>query len=147
MHYATTSDGVRIAYMSVGDGPPIVFASNIFGDLTNYRIGWPHQKEVTDCLVDPGWRVIRYDVRGMGYSDRNVADVEVAARVLDVQAVVAALRPIVNQTSDVSERDVPAAVFIPCAQRGGSPGAPGASGIVPNFLVMPETGSAPFAAA
>ena len=49
------------------------------------------QKEVTDRLVKLGWRVIRYDVRGMGYSDRNVADVELAARVLDVQAVVAAL--------------------------------------------------------
>ena len=33
MRYATTSDGVRIAYMSLGDGPPVVFASNIFGDL------------------------------------------------------------------------------------------------------------------
>ena len=91
MHYATTSDGVRIAYMSVGDGPPIVFASNIFGDLSCLPGGWPPTKEVTDRLVNLGWRVIRYDVRGMGYSDRNVADVELAARVLDVQAVVAAL--------------------------------------------------------
>ena len=38
-----------------------------------------------------GWRVIRYDVRGMGYSHRSVDDVELAARVLDVEAVVAAL--------------------------------------------------------
>lgn len=91
MQYATTLDGVRVAYMSLGDGPPIVFTSNIFGDLTGYRGGWPHLKEVTDRLVHLGWRVIRYDVRGMGYSDRNVADVELAGRVLDVQAVVAAL--------------------------------------------------------
>lgn len=75
MKYATTLDDVRIAYMSHGDGPSIVFASNIFGDLTGYRTGWPHMKEVTDRLVRLGWRVIRYDVRGMGYSDRNVADV------------------------------------------------------------------------
>jgi pimeloyl-ACP methyl ester carboxylesterase/DNA-binding CsgD family transcriptional regulator len=91
MQYATTTDGVRIAFMSLGDGPPLIFASNIFGDLTGYCLGWPHIKEVTDRLVQLGWRVIRYDVRGMGYSDRNVDDVELAARVLDLEAVVAQL--------------------------------------------------------
>jgi hypothetical protein len=29
IQYATTSDGVRIAFMSLGSGPPVVFASNI----------------------------------------------------------------------------------------------------------------------
>ena len=91
MQYATTSDGVRIAYMSLGDGPPVVFASNIFGDLSAYLGGWPATKEGTDRAVNQGWRVILYDVRGMGFSDRNVADVELAGRVLDVEAVVAAL--------------------------------------------------------
>ena len=91
MHYATTVDGVRVAYASFGDGPPLVFASNIFGDLTGYRLGWPHMKEVTDRLVKLGWRVIRYDVRGMGYSDRNVVDVGLAARVLDLEAIVGRL--------------------------------------------------------
>ena len=41
MQYATTSDGVRIAFMSLGSGPPVVFASNIFGELNGYRVGWP----------------------------------------------------------------------------------------------------------
>jgi len=91
MQYATTSDGVRIAYMSLGDGPSVVFASNIFGDLSAYLGGWPATKEGTDRAVNQGWRVILYDVRGMGFSDRNVADVELAGRVLDVEAVVAAL--------------------------------------------------------
>jgi pimeloyl-ACP methyl ester carboxylesterase/DNA-binding CsgD family transcriptional regulator len=91
IRYATTQDGVRIAYMSLGDGPAIVFASNIFGDLTGYRLGWPHIREVTDRLVKLGWRVIRHDVRGMGHSDRHVADVGLSGRVLDVQAVVARL--------------------------------------------------------
>jgi len=91
MQYATTSDGVRVAYMSLGDGPPVVFASNIFGDLSAYLGGWPAAKEGTDRAVNQGWRVILYDVRGMGFSDRNVADVELAGRVLDVEAVVAAL--------------------------------------------------------
>jgi len=91
MQYATTCDGVRIAYVSLGDGPPVVFASNIFGDLSAYLGGWPATREGTDRAVKQGWRVILYDVRGMGFSDRNVADVELAGRVLDVEAVVAAL--------------------------------------------------------
>jgi len=41
MHYATTSDGVRIAYVSVGDGSPVVFGSNIFGDASRYCAGDP----------------------------------------------------------------------------------------------------------
>jgi pimeloyl-ACP methyl ester carboxylesterase/DNA-binding CsgD family transcriptional regulator len=88
MQYATTSDGVRIAYMSLGEGPPIVFASNIFGDAHRYRTGWPHIKEVTDRLVRLGWRVVRYDHRGMGSSDRDVEDLGLEGRVRDVAAVV-----------------------------------------------------------
>ncbi|HET9268580.1 MAG TPA: alpha/beta fold hydrolase [Vicinamibacterales bacterium] len=92
MHYATTSDGVRIAYVSVGDGPPLVFASNIFGDLARYRGGgFPHVREVTDRLAHLGWRVIRYDHRGMGASDRDVTDLSFDARVRDLDAVVRAL--------------------------------------------------------
>jgi len=91
MQYATTSDGVRIAHVSFGDGPPLVFASNIFGDLNSYRHGWPHTKDVTDRLVGLGWRVIRYDVRGMGSSDRDVVDLGLDARVRDLAAVVGPL--------------------------------------------------------
>jgi pimeloyl-ACP methyl ester carboxylesterase/DNA-binding CsgD family transcriptional regulator len=91
MHYATTSDGVRIAYVNVGDGPPLVFGSNIFGDASRYCGGDPHVREVTDRLVHLGWRVIRYDHRGMGASDRNVTDQGLAARVRDLDAVVGAL--------------------------------------------------------
>ena len=90
-HYATTTDGVRIAYVSVGDGSPLVFASNIFGDATAYRGGFPHVREVTDRLVQLGWRVIRYDHRGMGASDRGVTDLGLAARVRDLEAVVRAV--------------------------------------------------------
>ena len=74
MQYVTTSDGVRIAYVSLGDGPPLVWASNIFGEANGYRVGFPHVKEVTDRLLRLGWRVIRYDVRGMGLSERDVSD-------------------------------------------------------------------------
>ena len=91
IQYVTTSDGVRIAFMSLGSGPPVVFASNIFGELTAYRVGWPSCREVTDRLVALGWRVIRYDVRGMGFSDRDVEDLSLEGRVRDLEAVVAHL--------------------------------------------------------
>jgi pimeloyl-ACP methyl ester carboxylesterase/DNA-binding CsgD family transcriptional regulator len=91
MHYAVTSDDVRIAYVSVGDGPALVFASNIFGDATRYCDRFPPVRELTDRLAQLGWRVIRYDHRGMGASDRNVVDLGLEARVRDLAAVVGAL--------------------------------------------------------
>jgi len=88
LRYATTSDGVRIAYVSLGEGPPLVWASNIFGEANGYRVGFPHVREVTDRLLGLGWRVIRYDVRGMGLSERKVSDLSLAGRVRDLTAVV-----------------------------------------------------------
>ena len=52
------------------------------------RFGFPHTREVTDRLVDLGWRVIRYDLRGMGASDRDVEDLSLDGRVRDLAAVV-----------------------------------------------------------
>ena len=90
LQYAKTSDGVNIAFLTVGDGPPIVFASNIFGDAHFYRqLAWQHVRGVTDGLSALGWRIVRYDVRGMGASDRIVPDLSLDARVNDLEAVVA----------------------------------------------------------
>lgn len=89
---AKTADGVSIAFLTVGDGPPIVFASNIFGDAHCYRhLSGHHVRGVTDGLAARGWQVARYDVRGMGASDRTVADLSLDARVADLEAVVTSL--------------------------------------------------------
>jgi pimeloyl-ACP methyl ester carboxylesterase/DNA-binding CsgD family transcriptional regulator len=88
IQYATASDGVRIAYISVGEGAPLVFASNIFGDATRYLKETAHVREVTDRLARLGYRVVRYDHRGMGASDRGVDDVGLEARVRDLSTVV-----------------------------------------------------------
>jgi pimeloyl-ACP methyl ester carboxylesterase len=90
LRYATTSDGVRIAYLSIGEGPPLVLASNIFGDASGYCGGLP-SNEIADRIVALGWRVIMHDPRGMGGSDRNVDDHSLALRVRDLAAVVGAL--------------------------------------------------------
>jgi len=91
MQFATSSDGVRIAYVTIGDGPPLVFASNIFGDATSYCCGFPFG-DVPHRLAELGWRVVLYDQRGMGSSDKNVEDFSLKARVRDLSAVVGALR-------------------------------------------------------
>jgi pimeloyl-ACP methyl ester carboxylesterase/DNA-binding CsgD family transcriptional regulator len=89
IQYAKTIDGASIAFLTVGNGPPIVFASNIFGDAHLYRhLPKHHVRGVTDRLAALGWKVIRYDVRGMGSSDRTVADLTLDARVNDLDAVV-----------------------------------------------------------
>jgi pimeloyl-ACP methyl ester carboxylesterase/DNA-binding CsgD family transcriptional regulator len=88
LQFATTSDGVRIACVSLGDGPPIIWASNIIGEATCYRVGIPSVREVTDRLVGLGWRVIRYDVRGVAGSDRKVEDLSLEGRLRDLVAVI-----------------------------------------------------------
>src|SRR5215472_12060446 len=89
IQYAKTADHVSIAFLTVGNGASIVFASNIFGDAHQYRhLPKHHVRGVTDGLSALGWNVVRYDVRGMGSSDRSVADLTLDARVKDLDAVV-----------------------------------------------------------
>ena len=86
--YTKTDDGVRIAYFSIGEGPPIVFGSNAWGDAHFYKELHPHTRRMTDGLVELGWSVIRYDLRGMGSSDRVVSDMSADALMRDLEAVV-----------------------------------------------------------
>lgn len=67
-----TTDGVRVRLLVRGDGPPLVFASNAFGDAHFCRSLHPHTRRMTDGLAERGWRVARYDLRGMGASDRDI---------------------------------------------------------------------------
>jgi class 3 adenylate cyclase/pimeloyl-ACP methyl ester carboxylesterase len=89
--FAETSDGVRIAYATSGEGPPIVFV-----------LGWG--THLTEGLGSPlydqsgflTWytrenRTVRYDGRGFGLSDRDITDFSLDARVRDVETVVDAL--------------------------------------------------------
>jgi class 3 adenylate cyclase/pimeloyl-ACP methyl ester carboxylesterase len=87
IQYAKTSDGVNIAYCVMGEGQPLVYASNMWGDIHCYLHNEPTRREV-DRLIASGWQVVRYDLRGMGSSDRDVTDFSLAARVKDLEAVV-----------------------------------------------------------
>jgi pimeloyl-ACP methyl ester carboxylesterase/DNA-binding CsgD family transcriptional regulator len=89
LHYVKTADNLHISYFTIGEGPPLVFASNIFGDAHSYsQLARHHVRGVTDGLVALGWNVIRHDVRGMGSSDRAVDDFSLQARASDLEAAV-----------------------------------------------------------
>lgn len=87
IQYARTSDGVNIAYSVMGDSEPLVYPSNMWGDIHWYVHNEATRNEV-DRLVAAGWQVIRYDSRGMGFSDREVTDFSLKARLLDLETVV-----------------------------------------------------------
>jgi pimeloyl-ACP methyl ester carboxylesterase len=89
--FATTTDGINIAYLQLGEGDPVVFSSNFGGDAHNYRVAGSEQRGLTDRLAALGWAVVRHDTRGMGASDRDVRDWQLEARVRDLEAIVAAL--------------------------------------------------------
>lgn len=89
IRYCTTADGVRIAYTTSGSRPAVV---RVLGWLTHLEF----ERE------GPFWtpwvralgrdhRLVRYDGRGMGLSDRDTSDFSVEARVRDLTAVVDAL--------------------------------------------------------
>ena len=86
IRFCTSAGGVRIAYATVGSGPPLVKTCNW---LNHLEFDWE----------SPIWRhvfrafgqdhtFIRYDSRGNGLSDWDVSDLSLEARVADLKAVV-----------------------------------------------------------
>ena len=84
--FCTTSDGVSIAYATVGDGPPLVYATGLPGDLSSE---WEvrHSRELIEDLAQ-GFTLIRYDMRGSGLSDREPGELSFDNWILDLEAVV-----------------------------------------------------------
>lgn len=89
IRFCTSQDGTRIAYATVGDGPPLVRASTY---LTHLEYDWN----------SPVWRhwltdlahhhtFIRHDQRGCGLSDWDVKEFSIDAWVQDLETVVDAL--------------------------------------------------------
>ncbi len=86
IQFCTTPDGVQLAYATVGDGPPLVKVANW---LTHLDYDW-------ESLVWRHWwrdlsarhRLVRYDERGCGLSDRDVDDFSLDTWVGDLETVV-----------------------------------------------------------
>jgi pimeloyl-ACP methyl ester carboxylesterase/DNA-binding CsgD family transcriptional regulator len=91
IQYATASDGVQIAYWTVGDGPPLVHLSPM--PVSNIKMEWGFgpQRAFFEDLAS-SLQLVRYDCRGAGLSDRAVSDYSVDAHIRDILAVTDRLR-------------------------------------------------------
>jgi class 3 adenylate cyclase len=92
VQYVVTGDDVRIAYTSIGEGDPVVFAANIWGDIELVQQTGRIYGGLVQSLLRNDFRVILYDSRGCGASERDVADISQTARLADLEAVVDQLR-------------------------------------------------------
>ncbi len=86
VQFCTAPDGVRIAYASVGSGPPLVKTANWMNHL-EYDWKSPFWRHVADELSD-SYTLVRYDQRGNGLSDWNVDEFSLEAFVSDFETVV-----------------------------------------------------------
>ena len=87
VQYATTSDGVRIAFWVIGEGPTLLHLPPF--PLGHLLVEWenPANRSYFERLAE-GHTLIRYDSRGAGLSDREVTDYSQAALLRDAEAVV-----------------------------------------------------------
>jgi pimeloyl-ACP methyl ester carboxylesterase/DNA-binding SARP family transcriptional activator len=86
IRFCTACDGARIAYATVGSGPPLVKTANWMNHL---EFDWesPIWKHVFHAFAQDH-TFIRYDSRGNGLSDWNVEDLTLEAFMCDLLAVV-----------------------------------------------------------
>jgi len=87
IQYARTADGVSIAFWTLGEGTPLVEMPAM--PLSNIQMEWqiPEVRRWYERLSEK-IKLVRYDCRGAGLSDRDVTDYSFEAQVLDLEAVV-----------------------------------------------------------
>ena len=87
--FCRTSTGLNLAVASVGDGPPLVKTANW---LTHIDYDWqsPFHRPLFECLSRDN-KLVRYDARGTGLSDRDAQNISFDAFVSDLETVVDAL--------------------------------------------------------
>jgi class 3 adenylate cyclase/pimeloyl-ACP methyl ester carboxylesterase len=86
IRFATSTDGVRLAYATLGDGPPLVKAANWLSHLDYDWTTSVWQHWLTE--LSSRYRLLRYDERGCGLSDWDVEDLSFDAWVRDLETVV-----------------------------------------------------------
>ena len=86
IQYAQTADGVSVAFWTLGEGTPLVYMADV---------PWSHVQLEWQELERRGWyqrlaekrKLVRYDGRGLGLSERSAADFSLDAQTLDLEAV------------------------------------------------------------
>jgi pimeloyl-ACP methyl ester carboxylesterase len=84
--FCTTDDGVRLAYATMGEGPPLVKVANWLTHLDYDResVIWRHWL----AGLSRHHRLVRYDERGCGLSDWDIPDFAFDAWVRDLESVI-----------------------------------------------------------
>jgi class 3 adenylate cyclase/pimeloyl-ACP methyl ester carboxylesterase len=87
IQYSTTDDGVSIAYWELGDGFPLVIMPSL--PFSHLQMEWqiPEWAAYYERLAQ-NFRIIRYDSRGIGLSDRDVVAQTFESHLADLEAVV-----------------------------------------------------------
>src|SRR3972149_5670329 len=87
IQYAKTTDGVSIAFWTLGEGMPLVHMPTI--PTSPLEVEWqnPGYRSWYERLAT-NRKLVRYDGRGSGLSDRDVAGYSVDTHILDLEAVV-----------------------------------------------------------
>ncbi len=84
--FCQTRDGISLAYSCVGQGAPLVRALGWFTHL-ELEWQWPAGRRLWERLARHH-RLVRYDGRGMGLSERRVDQFTLETRVEDLETVV-----------------------------------------------------------
>jgi class 3 adenylate cyclase len=87
IQYARTADGVSIAFWTMGEGMPFVHLAPL--PVSHVQAEWqiPEYRRWFERLAQ-NKKLVRYDARGLGLSDRSITDVSLDGLVQDLEAVV-----------------------------------------------------------
>jgi pimeloyl-ACP methyl ester carboxylesterase/DNA-binding CsgD family transcriptional regulator len=89
IEFAGAADGTRLAWTAVGTGPAVVLTPGV--PLSNFEAEWriPVLRRALERLAGRV-RLIQYDGRGTGRSQRDVTDLSLEAHLRDLDAVLEA---------------------------------------------------------
>src|SRR5689334_12285112 len=89
VRYTTTTDGVSIAWSESGQGPALLYLGPFpFTHLQGHYAAFGAFFEA----LERSFRVINFDARGIGMSERNVSEVSAATLLSDAEAVLDAAK-------------------------------------------------------
>jgi pimeloyl-ACP methyl ester carboxylesterase/DNA-binding CsgD family transcriptional regulator len=86
IQFCTAPDGAKLAYAVIGDGPPLVLSATWLTHLERQwqSLAWRHWLETFSAE----FKLLRYDSRGCGLSDRDTQDLSFDAWVGDFESVI-----------------------------------------------------------
>jgi class 3 adenylate cyclase/pimeloyl-ACP methyl ester carboxylesterase len=85
IRFCNSADGTQIAYADLGEGPPLVC---VFSWPTNLEMDWGRAESRAWLeRIASRRRLVRFDRRGVGASERQPGDFSMEAQIADVSAV------------------------------------------------------------